>query len=390
MEKPVWERASFFKVMFGNFQTSLRIPPSFVKHLPGECVKFILRCRGGRQWPVKIERVGKGLFFGEGWECFVSDLSITMGEFLLFAYDGNLGFEVKIYGITGCEKEDTTHFVKMEEGICTEEQVVETRIIRSSKHWRKVVNGRVILEGSKVFNNERALESARSFKSSHPFFIATYRNSRQEYMTIPMSIKRECKLGEMETIILQDPKGRPWPARIAHWKGRVALAGGWTKFRDGNYLSEGDVCVFEFLAEDNSMHVHIFRVDGNPESEIRKTVTNMKWNVEAPGRFKAFARFASVCKISRKYNMNIPAYVMKGYDAMHITKTNLCDPSGRSWSVQVRQRLDGRMVLGRGWSEFWKANHIKEGDVCVFDLAKGIEAMSVQIRRVGQQAISAV
>lgn len=33
-----------------------------------------------------------------------------------------------------------------------------------------------------MFSNESALNSARSFKSSRTFFVATYRRSRQEYM----------------------------------------------------------------------------------------------------------------------------------------------------------------------------------------------------------------
>lgn len=61
-----------------------------------------------------LRREGSSLFFAEGWECFVTDLTIQLGEFLLFVYDGDLGFDVKIYGITGCEKEDPIAGVKVE------------------------------------------------------------------------------------------------------------------------------------------------------------------------------------------------------------------------------------------------------------------------------------
>lgn len=46
------------------------------------------------------------LFFRDGWESFVSDCSISYGDFLVFFYDGDVGFDVKIYGISGCEKDD--------------------------------------------------------------------------------------------------------------------------------------------------------------------------------------------------------------------------------------------------------------------------------------------
>lgn len=44
------------------------------------------------------------LFFHKGWQEFVKDNSLEAGEFLVFRYDGNLGFDVQIFGKSGCEK----------------------------------------------------------------------------------------------------------------------------------------------------------------------------------------------------------------------------------------------------------------------------------------------
>ena len=57
------------------------------------------------------------LFFRDGWEVFVSDHAISLGDFLVFFYDGNVGFNVKVYGTMGCEKvECYPPEVKIEEG----------------------------------------------------------------------------------------------------------------------------------------------------------------------------------------------------------------------------------------------------------------------------------
>lgn len=91
------------------------------------------------------------------------------------------------------------------------------------------------------------------------------------FQTIPVSFIRECGLGKMEAIILQDQKGRSWSVRIAHWIGRVAMAKGWSKFRDVNHLKEGDVCVFEFHKADKAIRVHIFQAKENNATVLRRT-----------------------------------------------------------------------------------------------------------------------
>ncbi|KAK8943268.1 B3 domain-containing protein [Platanthera zijinensis] len=79
--------------------------------------------------------------------------------------------------------------------------------------------------------------------------------------------------------------------------------------------------------------------------------------------------------------LNIPARILKGKHLTNINKTTLCDPSGRLWTVDINQRSDGRVVLSQGWFQFCEANLVQEGDICIFEVAGGIQAMDVQIRR---------
>lgn len=50
------------------------------------------------------ERGNNNLFFWSGWHDFVKDNSLDIGDFLVFKYDGNSMFKVKIYGRNACEK----------------------------------------------------------------------------------------------------------------------------------------------------------------------------------------------------------------------------------------------------------------------------------------------
>lgn len=45
-----------------------------------------------------------------GWEKFVKDHSLELGDFLVFRYNGGLRFTVQIFGRTACEKEDNFGF----------------------------------------------------------------------------------------------------------------------------------------------------------------------------------------------------------------------------------------------------------------------------------------
>ncbi|KAF8405107.1 hypothetical protein HHK36_010005 [Tetracentron sinense] len=86
----------------------VRIPPAFIKHDNGVVSgKAILKDPLGRFWHVEVEKVQNDFFFKNGWQGYVKDHSLELGDFLIFRYNGNSLFDVKIFGRTGCEKEET-------------------------------------------------------------------------------------------------------------------------------------------------------------------------------------------------------------------------------------------------------------------------------------------
>lgn len=60
-------------------------------------------CQGS--WEVGVARTGEGtLYFEGGWEEFVKDHNLKVGEFLVFKHLGRMVFHVKVYEPLGCEK----------------------------------------------------------------------------------------------------------------------------------------------------------------------------------------------------------------------------------------------------------------------------------------------
>ncbi|CAA2957348.1 B3 domain-containing At5g60140-like [Olea europaea subsp. europaea] len=61
-------------------------------------------------WPVKMAKIDSDCFFCDGWEKFVRDNSLESGVIFVFRYDGENPFDVKLLGLSGCDKEGLGHF----------------------------------------------------------------------------------------------------------------------------------------------------------------------------------------------------------------------------------------------------------------------------------------
>ncbi|KAF8015483.1 hypothetical protein BT93_H1104 [Corymbia citriodora subsp. variegata] len=113
----------FFKVYLPSFSShQLLIPPDFVKHFGGVVpTKAFLKDTTGRSWPIGIEEVGNRLFIKSGWHDFVIGHPLEFADFLMFRYNRDSVFLVKVFGKNGCRKEMTRRvnrplpFVKTEE-----------------------------------------------------------------------------------------------------------------------------------------------------------------------------------------------------------------------------------------------------------------------------------
>jgi hypothetical protein len=84
------------------------IPPAFIRHFNGAIPKkAILFDHTKKPWQVTLEQTEGRLCFKNGWQCFASDHSLELGDFLVFKYNRNSSFEVKIFSKYGCKKGET-------------------------------------------------------------------------------------------------------------------------------------------------------------------------------------------------------------------------------------------------------------------------------------------
>ncbi|XP_074285850.1 B3 domain-containing protein REM21-like [Silene latifolia] len=104
----------FFNVFLPHLcSTNVKIPNAFVENISKKIPKkVVLKSRSGKLWAVALGEMEDGLYMQEGWSRFVMDNKLEAGDFVVFKYNGHHVFDVIIFGLSGCEKEQEGSSVK--------------------------------------------------------------------------------------------------------------------------------------------------------------------------------------------------------------------------------------------------------------------------------------
>nr|XP_011458368.1 PREDICTED: B3 domain-containing protein At5g18000-like isoform X4 [Fragaria vesca subsp. vesca] len=101
----------FFQIILPGYSTEhLRIPPRFIrKHIVNKPSKrATLKLKQSSQFSRNVEvRKSRGdVYLKDGWQEFLRDACLGDKEILVFVYNGNLSFNVKVFDKNGCERMD--------------------------------------------------------------------------------------------------------------------------------------------------------------------------------------------------------------------------------------------------------------------------------------------
>lgn len=82
------------------------IPRKFHMNLPYKLKKLAtLFSPNGKFWHVEINHTGQDIYFQKGWSEFAKAHDLHAGYFVVFRYEGNMIFKVKVFDTTGCIKD---------------------------------------------------------------------------------------------------------------------------------------------------------------------------------------------------------------------------------------------------------------------------------------------
>ncbi|KAG9455215.1 hypothetical protein H6P81_008119 [Aristolochia fimbriata] len=247
----------FFQFIISQRMTKeLRIPKTFEIHMEGKTSGIVsLKAPNTNIWRVNLVENDQGLFLQKGWEGFVRDHSISIGDCLVFRYDGNMLFNVEILDKTTCAKEDAI-YVKPSRGKGTV----------GDSHHAKRKPGRQIPRCTAVTRDkERALREAMNFRTEKPIATVVMKKGYIEnghLLRLPVAFCRSSLPKVTQTMTLYDPRARAWETRyiysVTRGYGSGLLSAGWKKFATANDLQMDDVCVFEVIEHNKMQFCHPF------------------------------------------------------------------------------------------------------------------------------------
>ncbi|OMO74911.1 hypothetical protein COLO4_26426 [Corchorus olitorius] len=305
----------------------LKIPVGFHKNLEGRVSgSVLLKGPSGYSWVVELVQKNEDLLFDEGWADFVRDHSLECGDFLVFRYDGNLVFDVKVFDPSTCEKETAFHCKCSQ--VCSEYDGI-------LGHKRDREDAGVSLDQGCEGMIKRSRESSSEFEENV---------SDQEHCS------RELVLA----------------TKTCH--GSISC--------DEN--NEGNIPKTTGKGED----LNLYDSDCTPmvaEFEEKKVAQSFN------SCFPFFVRVMKRFNVSGSYTLNIPYQFAMKHLPNCKTEIVLRNLKGACWTVNSvpTTRVHTSHTLCGGWLGFVRSNDIKVGDICIFEFVLKFE-FRVHILRVGK------
>ncbi|KAE9447230.1 hypothetical protein C3L33_20881, partial [Rhododendron williamsianum] len=286
-----------------------------MKHLSNEMGdRATLKGPSDDAWTIVVHEKNNGTYLQDGWQDFMRFHSLGKNEFLLFRYDGNSHFSVRIYDQSGLERQSESVITckhrearKMEaesstgrrkrgrprkninpdnlhqSKSCKEgegEKGNRERKKEKGKTHEKHHSKNIKYAKRKIKEEEmdptidsqtirppieeergRVLEKEESFTSNFPCYKCCLKQSSVQTMFL-LPICRPFSQAHFPPfrthIILRNSKGKGWVVTVIPVAGKHSFSGGWRSFVVDNGLKEGDACIFE-LVKRTEMQVHVFR-----------------------------------------------------------------------------------------------------------------------------------
>ncbi|KAH0693841.1 hypothetical protein KY285_020938 [Solanum tuberosum] len=231
-ELPISRR--FFKVMVPGFHSKLTIPPAFFPKLKGDKSEKGTIIKGKDTWNVEINRSEKGVIsFDKGWEEFVQNHDLRVGDFAVFEHLGNMSFSVTLLDSTGCDKK----------------LLEKSEVVPSQEKKKKVKSGQSGIEKRKLEGDQPHYQCMKG-SSEFTARIKEYNvRKRSPYMHIPTEFCQSNALFQNTTMTLTGPSGKSCPVSLRICNGGKTLYAcitrGWHDFFSSNKLKVGDVCIFQ-------------------------------------------------------------------------------------------------------------------------------------------------
>ncbi|XP_078170835.1 putative B3 domain-containing protein Os06g0632500 isoform X1 [Carex rostrata] len=419
------KRPQFFRVLIPNPFVKLPIPQNFMKHLDGDRYnKATLLSPHGKFWHINLHQEGNDLYLDGGWSNFAKEHDLCTGDFVVFRYEGNMVFTVKVFDVTCCLKEYELASCKSPGCSSTSNESSEVESLtlnQSSEHEDEVQcnstpssKKRKSIEISRKRTASPATASIKKSKktssssatppiektkrithvsstpikriekttpssptppiekahknspslTSLPHFEKVVRPYSSNYMSFPKKFCNRHGLVSRKGITLKNLKGKSYDVLLFDRNTEVRVGKGWRDFTSENGLRDGDICIFTLVAK-STMLVCLKDVQGKLEAhkDSREEIAcNSALVIQCP-QFENIVRPFNL----RLGYFTIPVSFCLENGLVSKRYVILEDSDGTKWQVRFLIRNE-RAKFQKGWSKFSKAHDLKVGKKCIFTL----------------------
>ncbi|KAH0643663.1 hypothetical protein KY289_034637 [Solanum tuberosum] len=344
----------------------LKIPVAFSKHLKGCNQEHAILRKAGKKWQVKVN----GRLLEEGWAKFAKEHDLQLGDCLIFRHEGNLEFEVSIFGSNHFERE----YKQTREG---GEEINHTckKIISQAKTTEKP---KLNIKSHEIVPK---VEAAENMPLGRPHFIYTvtpYCLTR-DHVQLPVSFAREHSLTNRKCTITIRDEQRSWTFTLYSSGAHTYIKGKWSEFCIANCLKKGDQIMLEIVENGMNPVLRFYDLRANASLQLEGKKPNLdaekvssrrkEANVPASTSANANSQFVSIIQpyaIIRAL-FYLPLAFARPNGLMRRCKMILKDEKQRSWSVQLGE-VGPRFAITKGWRQFREANAVQVGDTYKFEL----------------------
>ncbi|KAF3685403.1 putative B3 domain-containing protein REM15-like [Capsicum annuum] len=352
----------------------------------------------------------------DGWEKFVEEHDLQLGDILIFRHEGDMDFDVSIFDSTHCDTEYAEYKqIQEEKDKRVEDENEDDEVVEEEEqeedddddeddevytldrpfgrsHFEFTIRQYCLskenaMEKPKpnVMSSHKDfpdVETAKDMPRGRPRFIYTITASciSKYFLHVPRQFARENGLRDRKCIItIRDEQQRPWVFKLYTATGNTFIAGGWRNFCAANFLMEGDRLITFFICranaslqpEEKKPNLDAVRVFTQDKGRRLKTssMTTPESQVAASTSVDVNSHFISTIKpyTIKNSTLYLPLDFAKSNGLMDKSEMILVDEKQRSWSVWLG-RMGHHFGILRGWTQFKKANGVQVGDTYKFEL----------------------
>ncbi|KAL9662262.1 hypothetical protein QQ045_027094 [Rhodiola kirilowii] len=373
------EKPHFMQPVLPGLTKDFFIPVAFFKYLNGKrCRRAFLRSPcGGKLWSVKI----RGRRVWAGWKEFAEHLDLRVGDFLVFTYEGDLVFDVKVFDSSTCEKK-----YDREDGMNTDQK----------EDCREPVEADAGNGG--LHENEVIRKKCDDSIAKSSMFVGTLRPAYANELCLPRRFTIYNGLGsECSEMIVRDDSGKLWPIKYRIGKNDQRAYAKWRTVKDANGLTEGDKFTLNVIDKGKKPVLQFHRLNQGKKENCREPVEadarNGGLNENGIFRKKCDDSSASNAKSSIFVGTMRPSYATVLCLPRRFTISNglgsecsemiVRDDSGKLWPIKLSLRKHDQRANAK-WRTFKEANGLTEGDKFTLNVIDKGKKPVLQFRRLNQ------